>query len=587
MTFDVGYTLGGIYEITKVLSETGGMSSGRYLVKSKNYTYFAKVFDIFDPSFQQNGFNQEDLDAVANQYYNEYKVLEKVRCNGVPLVIQYFQEGCFSVVVSEYIPGKNLENLLTEKQKPNQAAVFSQDKVIDWMLDLCNILEYLHTPNQNENRKAIVNRDVKPANIILGEDDRIYLVDFGTAKIRNLVSAQQKTVCTKISFGSPGYAPPEQYLAQIAEPTMDQYALGATMFRLLSGELPISVEERSALDSVGQDNSLHSDSIDPDLEKVIQKMTEMKVKDRYQNISEVRSELQKIKAQAQHRVFAQPKSPTAPSIHPSTGAGASQQVAAGPPNYGIIIPSGCPFAQDSIFYFDPADGTTHSNYALGLVKFTKACDGDLKSRQLLMKVTRPGPLGIGTRSQDVAVPLTVLENYFAEMMQPDLLECWKFTRSVKAYPDNNNTEFKIATEYNALIEFLMHNPNHDKPGIPLSMLPEKTYDQFPGFRLLKKDSIYDRPQTRTEAVNNEALLVLTNNRPDVIGARFDLAINYYNRKHPGSNISEAMGVYPLDNSSGEAQVRALGVGYDNWNYCSLGGRYLLNSVSRFVRVAQR
>ena len=170
-------------------------------------------------------------------------------------------------------------------------------------------------------------------------------------------------------------------------------------------------------------------------------------------------------------------------------------------------------------------------------------------------------------------------------MQPDLLKYWKFTRSVIAYPENNDTEFKIATKYNALIEFLINNPKYNKPGIPLNMLPEKTYDQFPGVRLFKKDSIYARPQTIKEAANNEALLVLTNNRPDVIKARFNLAINRYKCGCSINDESTAMAVYLLNNSSGYGQVRALSIGGDYYGKSSLTGSSDLDGGSCFLRVS--
>ena len=578
MVFDVGSTIdsGGLYKVTKVLSAAGGMSSGRYLVTNGRNTYFAKVFDIFDASFKTNGFKQEDLDAVVMQFSNEYDVLERVRHRGVPSVITSFSERGFSVVVSEYISGTNLEDMLKEMQRQNPTAKFSEDQAIDWILELCNILEYLHTPNQADNRKAIVHRDVKPANVILGKDGLIYLVDFGTAKIRSLVSTQQKTSVCTTTFGSPGYAAPEQYDGKIAESTMDVYSLGATMYRLLSGEIPLSADMRVSNFVRSQDYELKNAAIHPELEKLIQKMTALMVRDRYQSISEVRTNIQKIRGKP--RIFAQP---TRQAPKPTV-----QSKQATPTNdYGVVIPSRNTFSSDSVFYIDPAGGGRHYlEYASGLVNFNDVCRNDPKSRQPIVQVSQKRAFGFGQQVKNVCVPLTLAETFFAQLMQPYLAQYWKFTRSVIAYPDYDNTRFKIATKYDPLIDFLIKHPYHNQPGIYLKNLPEGTYDEFPGVEVFRRESAYNTTLTKTLAVNNKALLAMTDNNPDLIAATFDLVIKYYDLQHD-KKINELMGVYLSDNSSSEAQVHVLSFGPIYSDVGALYGGHSLKFFS-FVRVAQ-
>ena len=582
MTFDVGYTLGGIYEITKVLSEAGGMSSGRYLVKDKGYTYFAKVFDIFDPSFKQNGFKQEDLDAVIAQYSNEYKVLETVRCKGIPSVIKHFEEGCFNVVVSEYISGKNLEDMLTERQKSSgKTVVLSQDEVIDYTLELCNILEYLHTPNQKENRKAIVNRDIKPANIILGDNGLIYLVDFGTAKIRSIVSAQQKTVCTT-AFGSPGYAAPEQHDAEIAEPTMDIYSLGATMYRLLSGGLPMSADIRVARFLSNQEHELCSPNISSDLEEVIHKTTALMVKDRYQNISEVRTQLQKIKAQAKQGVFAQPKRPATQSSSSPAAAHASSPAKTAPQKYNIIIPSGNPWPADAEFFNEPS-GNPYNTYADGLVKFDKVCACDLQPK---IQIVKSGIFGLNRQVLDVNVPLSVEETYYAMLMQPDLFNSGRFTRSFIVYPENDDSRFKVVLESDIFLKYLFEHPQHGSAGILLSDLGID-YDDFKEPEIYRKDATYNARLPKQKAMTNSVLLSATNNNISLIETMWDASLNDYNAKNSSSPISETLGVWLLNNSRGPAQSRALAVGSSSWNYSDLNGSNFLSSNARFLRVARK
>ncbi|MBN1488270.1 MAG: PQQ-binding-like beta-propeller repeat protein, partial [Anaerolineae bacterium] len=110
-------------------------------------------------------------------------------------------------------------------------------QVIDWALQLCDVLSFLH----NHKPRPIIFRDMKPSNVMLNNQSRIRLVDFGIAKI--FQSGEKGTM-----IGTEGYSPPEQYRG-VAEPRGDVYALGATLHHLLSKqdprlEPPFSFHER-------------------------------------------------------------------------------------------------------------------------------------------------------------------------------------------------------------------------------------------------------------------------------------------------------------------------------------------------------
>lgn len=162
-------------------------------------------------------------------------------------------------LVQDYIPGSSLRELLDRGQK------FSEKQIRQVAIEILNILVYLHELNP-----TVLHRDIKPSNLILGEDKRIYLVDFG--------AVQDRAIAERVTFtviGTYGYAPMEQFGGR-AVPASDLYALGASLIHLLTGVLPADLPQRKM-------RIQFSDlvSIDPYLIKWIETLTEPDVEDRF------------------------------------------------------------------------------------------------------------------------------------------------------------------------------------------------------------------------------------------------------------------------------------------------------------------
>lgn len=169
---------------------------------------------------------------IVRNFEREASILATLSHPAIPQVYDFFTEGVRSYLVLEFVSGKDLEALLAETE-----GFFSETTVVDWAVQLCDVLSYLH----NNKPKPIVFRDLKPSNIMLDDHGRIRLVDFGIAKL--FQSGEKGTM-----IGTEGYSPPEQYRG-IAEPRCDIYALGATLHHLLSKqdprlEPPFSFHER-------------------------------------------------------------------------------------------------------------------------------------------------------------------------------------------------------------------------------------------------------------------------------------------------------------------------------------------------------
>lgn len=165
------------------------------------------------------------------------------------------QESAY-VLVQEYIPGRSLEQL---QQRWSEAQIHQIAKQV---LDILAYLHELHPP--------VIHRDIKPSNLIWGDDDKVYLVDFG--------GVQDQTVSPGATFtvvGTYGYTPLEQFGGK-AVAASDLYALGATLIHLLTGILPADLPQHNL-----QLQFAELVNCSPSLLSWLQKMTEPALEKRF------------------------------------------------------------------------------------------------------------------------------------------------------------------------------------------------------------------------------------------------------------------------------------------------------------------
>ncbi|MBD2311991.1 serine/threonine protein kinase [Desertifilum sp. FACHB-1129] len=159
------------------------------------------------------------LDRPQIPRYRDYFSIDQALGGGVP----------WFGLVQDYIPGHSLQELLEQGQH------FSEKQVRQIAIEVLEILIYLH-----ELSPPVLHRDIKPSNLILGEDKRVYLVDFGAVQAQAAVTGVTFTV-----VGTSGYAPLEQFWGR-AVPASDLYALGATLIHLLTGVSPAELPQKDS-----------------------------------------------------------------------------------------------------------------------------------------------------------------------------------------------------------------------------------------------------------------------------------------------------------------------------------------------------
>jgi hypothetical protein len=162
---------------------------------------------------------------AAELFERAARVLEELEHPNIPAYHDHFEiesDGAVQLCLArEFVAGDSLQDRI------DQDGSLSEDQVVDLAIELLEVLEYLH-----DREPPIVHRDIKPANVILGEDERPYLVDFGAVQAEVLSETGGSTV-----VGTAGYVAPEQLMGR-AEPSSDIYALGVTLVHLLTHTPP-------------------------------------------------------------------------------------------------------------------------------------------------------------------------------------------------------------------------------------------------------------------------------------------------------------------------------------------------------------
>ncbi len=171
----------------------------------------------------QKGLNQQEANAATDAFKREALLLAGLMHPNLPRIYDHFSENGRWYLVMDFIEGQTLEEYLTQK-----GDTLPLEEVLEIGIQLCNVLNYLHT-----RQPSIIFRDLKPDNVLRTNDGQLYLIDFGIA--RHFKPGQARDT---VAFGSPGYAAPEQYGKAQTAPSADIYSLGAILHQMLTGDDP-------------------------------------------------------------------------------------------------------------------------------------------------------------------------------------------------------------------------------------------------------------------------------------------------------------------------------------------------------------
>jgi serine/threonine protein kinase len=266
----VGAILQDRYRITRELG-AGGMGA---------------VYEAVDQRLETTVALKETLstdDRLRRQFEQEARLLAHLHHPCLPRVSDYFSESGRAFLVMQFISGPDLAQILLQRPAP-----FPRNQVIAWADQLLDALMYLH-----ERDRQIIHRDIKPHNLKLMPNGHVALLDFGLAKTH---AADQSTTNSSNSiFGyTRRYSPPEQIRDLGTTPQSDIYALGATLYHLLTGVKPPDSLKRAAAVANSEPDPLAlmlAKGVDSELSVVLDRAMALHARDRFKSAKEFREAL--------------------------------------------------------------------------------------------------------------------------------------------------------------------------------------------------------------------------------------------------------------------------------------------------------
>jgi len=264
MPLSAGQILNNRYRIVKLLGQGG----------------FGAVYRAWDMNLDVPCAVKENLEVsqtAQTQFRREASLLATLNHPNLPRVTDHFfipNQGQY--LVMDFIEGDDLKTMLEKAGGP-----LPEGQVLPWIAQVCDALTYLH--NQ---QPPVIHRDIKPANIRITSKGRAVLVDFGIAKIydANLATTQGARAIT------PGFSPQEQYGQGHTDERSDVYALGATLYTLLTGEVPVESVQRISRPMT--EPATVNPSISPAVESAILRAMESSPAERFQTMAGFKAALQ-------------------------------------------------------------------------------------------------------------------------------------------------------------------------------------------------------------------------------------------------------------------------------------------------------
>ena len=209
--------------------------------------------------------------AFAERFMREARALARLGHPNIVAVHDFGQAEGFYYFLMKFIDGVTLRHLLAEgKLAPREAlAIVPQ---------VCEALQFAHD-------QGVVHRDIKPENILLDKTGRVKIADFGLARLVGIDSGSRRLTQPRDVMGTPHYMAPEQVeKPQFVDHRADIYSLGVVFYEMLTGELPLG---RFAAPS-------QKVQIDVRLDEVVLRALEKEPERRYQQASQVRTDLESI-----------------------------------------------------------------------------------------------------------------------------------------------------------------------------------------------------------------------------------------------------------------------------------------------------
>jgi eukaryotic-like serine/threonine-protein kinase len=265
----------GTYKIEKILGEGGFGITYQGIYTPNNAPVAIKELWPEKSARQGNAImwaasiTPQERQQQIHKFRLEASNQQKCSHPNIPKIYECFEENNTVYIVMEFITGKSLYQILQKE------GILSEARVKKYFLQVAEALKLIHQNN-------FLHRDIKPDNIIINQQDQAVLIDFGATK--EFIAGQTREMSQTLTKG---YAPLEQYSYKSKRfPATDIYALCASMYELLTGELPAEAVLRVPTDSLISPRQINP-QISQLMEKIILKGMKMNVVERFQTAEEL------------------------------------------------------------------------------------------------------------------------------------------------------------------------------------------------------------------------------------------------------------------------------------------------------------
>jgi len=307
----IGQTIGG-YQILRTIGR-GGMG----VVYEGQRVADGHPVAIKVPRQELRG-NPEYLE----RFLHEARTAARLRHPRIVATYEVAAEGDFPFIVMEYVRGRTLAMAIRKAYK------FDADQALDIVHQVANAVAFIHANDT-------LHRDIKPANILLDDEGRAKLMDFGVARGQSRL--EEGAIADEAWIGTAAYQSPEQLDGRNVDLRADVYALGVVLFEMLAGRVPYEAQEkeslkREILTCPPPLERLANPTVPPLLTEVLDCALAKNPDDRYSSAGEFLADLEEVMRQMglkPQRIREEPPPPIEPSAEPASETPGSRPGAIG------------------------------------------------------------------------------------------------------------------------------------------------------------------------------------------------------------------------------------------------------------------
>ncbi len=224
---------------------------------------------------------ETDNEEIMQRFMREAQAAGKLTHPNIITIFDVGREEDLTYIVMQYIEGPSLQRLIAQGEK------FSIPDVVKLMEQVCNGLDYAH-------QNGIVHRDIKPGNILLDNNKRPYICDFGVARVDTSTLTQSGT-----AVGTPSYMSPEQVMGKKIDKRSDIFSIGCILYEFLTGRRPFEAESITTViyKIINEEPPAISEikkGLPAGFEKIINKALAKDPNERYQNCKQLIEDLRNL-----------------------------------------------------------------------------------------------------------------------------------------------------------------------------------------------------------------------------------------------------------------------------------------------------